>query len=290
MIPGNLDLTENLDFRAVSKPIKSVKSVSLIPWSTDQNKASLKDRTVWQTSYQYNNTTQINYSILIENVDQLGLEYDWDELNQYRTTYSINSISDQYTISWNNSSTLSYIDYSTNHLNGYITAGDDSFNLSQITNVHTSRVDTTDDRIPWAKLINDNDWTSYHSIIPWYTGSIRRSKQKRIPWDVPREDRYHPFFDFANILIEDLIPWMSKINNNGKNRYKILTDEPYKDYIRNRIPWLTNLSGYEFDAHIDELFDRDQLSYLTNLAHLGIHDTELQSSNIENINDILISI
>ena len=290
MIPGNLDLTENLDFRAVSKPTKSVKSVSLIPWSTDQNKASLKDRTVWQTSYQYNNTTQISYSILIENDDQLGLEYAWDELNQYRTTYSINSTSDQYTISWNNSSTLSYIDYSTNNLNGYIMAGDDSFNLSQITNVHTSRVDTTDDRIPWAKLINDNDWTSYHSIIPWYTGSIRRSKQKRIPWDVPREDRYHPFFDLANILIEDLIPWMSKINNNRKNRYKILTDEPYKDYMRDRIPWLTNLSGYEFDAHIDELFDRDQLSYLTNLVHLGIHDTELQSSNIEIINDILISI
>lgn len=287
MIPGNLDLTENLDFRAVSKPTNSIKSVGLIPWF-EENKVSLKDRSAWQTSYQFNNITQTSYMVLVENDEQLGYRWDFESLEHYHTTYSISSTSNRYTISWNNSTTFDYV---YNSFDSIDYNGTDEFDdLTQLVSAKGVRINTSNDQIPWRRLVNDDsEWDSYHSSIPWNTSSIRKQlkhkKKDRIPWTILKKPKYKPIFDIDDELIEDLIPWMSTLLHHRQKKKRILGDDSYKDYMRDRIPWLTNLSGYEFDAHIDELLDRDQSSYLTNLAHLGI-----SSFDIENINDVLISI
>ena len=304
MIPGNLDLTENLDFRAI-KPRSKSSSNKPVPWNNQSSLESVTKKEMWDIVYRYSNTSRINYSyrVTINNDDDEPTSSGF--ISSYVNQYLMEDI--QYTIYEDstlitNSQTL-YIDYQDN----YWTSSNASYEPPKMVSYKVNVIEDTDrDRcsIPWKKRLK----SVYQVIdniksIPWDIPRIhrsfgRRNLDKLIPWKVcdKSDITFERCFD-----VDGRVPWLEQMNLVVKtklhnvDRFHRMPFIDSEEGMRFRVPWLENLSYYEFSAHMDELNDIDQSSYLTNLGHLSItdysnHVVNENTYDVDNINDILISI
>lgn len=260
-LPGDIDLTENLDFRKVVK-----RKLPQLPdsWKGDKNKLIVSDNIniTWTI-----NTTSSYISTLNSNTYDLT---------------SITSTSDSFNITdWNNDS-IGELE------NIHIESDRTSFTYRiNSTNTYTTNMYYYD--------TNGNSWSSQSSKIasiefkekkdkydvfgnkivppkeipriPWEGKENKwRHTNKRIAW---KNNMYHDRFSLRNDY-NDCIPW--KIERISK-RYDLYDTIERARYL---ICWLFDKSRNNIRKYFETEDDVD-LSYLTNMGWIRVHDAVIDS-------------
>ena len=267
MIPGDIDLTENLDFRNVRR-----RETPQLPavWNGKKDVKLNEFEVNYATSFTSNTTSTtisgtsfniISYNNIVpfELVDDVEL---WQSESQ--DTYSIRSatlFSNSNLNTWNVS--IEYdanVDMNTNTAN--ISTYSTTFNT--ISDTYYSlvfpqkkkkeydvfgNIKKTDHiyipRIPWEREKAHSSFS-----IPW-----DKEKREVIP-DIPREWRDDII---SNTSIFDKYEWL-----------RMLDDKFGK--VKKLISWLSDKSRSFIKSYLDSVDNDDNLSYLTNMNHIRVKD------------------
>ena len=295
MISGALDLTENLDFREVSKINNSLKS-SLVPWNNNEYKVPITSNSdVWQALVRYTSGyTQTSYMTVVHNDDELGLDYDFTELytTSYTTTGTSYTLYDDSNTTWvtSNSNHL-YIEYHNDYHWDSIDSGITmTISTNSISNVSVQKIDTSkrSKLIPWGTYEEEDEPLLRH--IPWFVDKYHRFRDglKRIPWE---HQAILPHLNIEWLDWYDKVLWAEDLHKINKPKER-MSHFDHSDDMRMRIPWLNEMDHFELEAHLDELNGEDQSKYLTNLGHLRLSNTVSISSDdvtIEMIDNALLT-
>lgn len=294
MISGALDLTENLDFREVSKLNNSLAS-SLIPWDNKEHKVSVtSNNDVWRALVHYTSGyNQTSYMTVVHNDDELALDYDFTELytTSYMTTgtsYTLYDDSNMTVVS--SSSNQFYIEYHNEYHWDSIESGITMNITNPISNISVQKIDTSKKSklIPWGTYDEESEPLLRH--IPWLVDKYHRFRDglKRIPWE---HQTILPHLNIEWLDWYDKVPWAEDLHRINKRKER-LPNFDHSDDLRMRIPWLNEMDHFELEAHLDELNGKDQSKYLTNLGHLRLSNTVSISSDdvtIEMIDNALLT-
>ena len=285
MISGALDLTENLDFREVSKINNSLGS-SLIPWDNNEHKVSITNNNdVWQALVRYTSGhTQTSYMTVVHNDDELAIDYDFTEL--YTTSYTMTGTSytlyDDSDMTWRTStSNQFYVEYYNDYYRDSIDSGSTMTTTNPISNISIQKIDTSKKSklVPWNT--DDVEAEPILRHIPWFIDKYQqfRSRMNRIPWE---HQTILPHLNIDWLDWYDKVPWAEDLHAINKRKER-LPNFDHSDYLRMLIPWMNEMDHFELEAHLDELNGKDQSKYLTNLGHLRLSNTVSISSDVVTI-------
>lgn len=247
MISGDIDLTENLDFRKVVR-----KEIPQLPEKWSEEKSN-------KLNYEFSNNTYITTTTSSSQIIRYDTNDDgitWLSFRENRWSDSSHNIRYTYNISNN--------DYFTIYDN------DDSYDVSITTSnnyiIRPSRNNIT------FKIENVKKESEYDIL-----GNVIEPPEKipKFPWDERIEKEYIPSipwerYGFKYHIYEDeiipSIPWEEDdIITTGRPRYTEY------DRLRDAIPWLADKSS----SFIDKYFNPDDeadLSYLTNMQWIRVRD------------------
>lgn len=247
MIPGDIDLTENLDFRKVKK-----KEIPQLPASWNGKDklntlnidnsyiTSLSTSSNYTFTYRYNEYTEYNYWT-IEDVD-----------NYLNVTIDTNDIIT--TSTWTYDSYQYFDTYTTE-----LTTTSSSNKLRLESKSNKSKKDIFGNIIKEPEPIPEIPWKekrkyNYDVPIPWK----RRSKQW-IKYDS-----------------EPAIPWDTDDDWGWNNYDKPNLSRPY-DRAKHLISWLFGKSRTFIERYFDTEDEKVDLSYLTNMSWIRVHDAVIDS-------------
>lgn len=239
MIPGDIDLTENLDFRNIRKSKEN--SNNKIPWQTptDQNNHSdnfvqLDRRNLYPTSLYNNLYNSMQLNIFNESNSYL--------VSNYSSIYS--------SINYNSSSTT--VEYA-NFKYNIIYDLNNEYNVDDYSSVFKSKPRfTKEKRIPW----DDFRYSSF--IDDLY--KLHKSDQKEF-WGNPKDHFKEPDDSYYVFLkIQDK-------RNNIKQGDEL-------SIMKNNISYLKDMNRDLLESYIAALNDNIDMSYLLNMGHIRINDIE----------------
>lgn len=263
MIPGNIDLTENLDFRKVVK-----KELPQLPasWKESDSKINF---TTGNNIYTY--TTSSTYNITYRNLDDDYQYLTWNTINDY--TVESNT---SYTISaWlNNGTTRGTTIQNITYYNDY-----NEFEIGYT----ISEEDLYDDLLYLDHKHKYKSWSSLNKKVEYDVfGNKKVSKEpeyipsKPFNWRKKSEDEIEPIpwkyrsnlnYYFNDDEIES-IPWKRERNHRRSMSY----DDPGFNRAMGLICWLMNKSSSFIRRYFDEEDEKKTLSYLTNMSWIRVHD------------------
>lgn len=271
MLPGNIDLTENLDFRLDKKDKFEVIGNS-IPW------VQYTDIDVFEKD-----TSIANDDRLIEDLSDIAINnatrfrYRYPGYNNYYYTFELGE--DYYiienTYSYNMSSYINVYNSlyeTTTSIQSYAASSfyDDNIIIDIEQNndgtfkVITHQIDNYDKLgLPYKNKEYDND-------LP-FIGKPKKVITSDTWYKRKTEDTYYSIYDY--------IPWeMDREYNYSRTKIPWETKEK-KEEESERIPWLDNLSYRIYNDYIKDLFEEQDYSrYLTDMGWLGL----FSSSNTTN--------
>ena len=243
MIPGDIDLTEKLDFRkTVKKEIPQLPDI----WNKGKNELS--------------NYIDTNISFTISNSDEYRITYSND--------YDVTTTTYRYDLRLSD-----WFEYNTT-----VTTNSTSSNSVSITGNNYYWVDSSASSLEYvySDNINDND-IHFISIedkydvfgnkkitpkhipkIPWK--EARTERMTSIPWN--RKDIYDD--DDLWKIPRDWIGW------DNKDSFEFETADKYNKAI-NLISWLSKKTKRFINDYFDIVSDKD-LSYLTNMSWIRVKD------------------
>lgn len=250
MIPGNIDLTENLDFRNVRK-----RNIPQLPSS-------------WKGKPKINNFSANSDNIITTSSNNITWTYSMDDgsdmtIRNYRLVYH-----DDW-ISWND---YNEYDYLTTRTSITYTNNDDvyfsDYNTTRISNklgIWVSKEDEYDifgNRIKAPEVIRQ---------MPYKFDAEKRHEHiDRICWE--KYERKWTRFDPDYI---PPIPWEEEDDDWFALPRKVLLT-PYKR-AKNFICWLRNKSRSFIENEINEGEEEVDMSYLTNMSWIRVKDAEIDS-------------
>ncbi len=242
MIPGDIDLTENLDFRKVVK--KEAPQLPEIWNKNNQNKVSASIDNISYTTnsnyyYTYRSDTYysrpINFSYYAYNNDRYQQSI-YDQLSIEDIDIQFNTWFDHDTISYNITSSTS------SSLPNIIFKIENEYDIfGNVKEYYNEDIP----KIPWSK----NHIYSYENNIAWNNKSFKYNF-----------DLYYP---------EDNIPWCIKENK----KYDLTT---IFSRAKNLISWLSDKGNRFIDDYLRSDEDDHNLSYLTNMSWIGIKDAIIE--------------
>lgn len=257
MIPGDIDLTENLDFRNIKKRElpqlpASWKGKDRINISTGNlstyistNDITYNIQTPYTFSWTYTDDDRITTTIRTRGIREVH--------NDSQLSWSITSYDDDYLDStiytWNRYDEINY----TSLLSSNIYEYDNKISVKLIDS-DKSKYDVFGNKIKQPEQIPKIPWSKklYTSSIP----SIPWSKRK---WTFYNED-YIPNIPWD--VEDDWMVYRNKRNNNLSSPI---------DRAKKLISWLSKKSS----SFIDRYFEKDEdvnTSYLTNMSWIHVHD------------------
>lgn len=249
MIKGDIDLTENLDFRYDSSDKLPQKLYNTVPWKEDDSSVTTINYTIYDSisnsniSLFYNNSTYnttIQTTIQTQNLNLTG----WYSNSN---TFSDTSIENIYNI--------------------YNNVYDFDFSSLYEDNMITYNFEPTKQYITKKSIFGlPRDWDSnITKHIYDVKGAICSHKyiyEKTAKHDL-RHDK-HRDFDFKETFYYDQIPWSrkkKKQNTNNSRKY---------NGVR-LCPWMDNMQYRIYNDYIDDLFqENDYSKYLTDMAWLRL--------------------
>lgn len=242
MIPGDIDLTENLDFRkAVKKEVPQLPSA----WKNNGSKINISDGDTYITTITTSDITNITTSYTVRHNNTSNMSYEWMPLNRYTyiNTYT-NDVNDS-VIYWN------------------------SDNL-------TLTVSSNDTEYYYHKSDNGNIKISFKQEDEYDVFGNKKIKPKpipKIPWEKKYE--YSPnripwarnLYRFHTDYIEP-IPW-DYDDIEYSTRMKL--DDKFKR-AKHLISWLFNKSLPDIRTYLTKEDSEDNSSYLTNMGWIRVRD------------------
>lgn len=250
MIPGDIDLTQNLDFRKTKR-----KEIKQLPDSWNGNGIN---RMVYNYIDSINNTISSVSSFTISNNSTISWTIDDDQTtssyihdsyftnNQLSTSIRLNS-NEMYFITSNNDNHLDINFNSKSSIKHYITINS------------KPELDAFGNEIIPEPQIPSIPWRKYKEPII-----------KDIAWDMSLKHRMHD-----DLFIEDSIPW-EEANNYGW--YDLDDDKSNKFSISKAAEFISYLRG-KSSTFIKRYLNReteDNSSYLTNMNWIGIRDVIIE--------------
>lgn len=273
MLPGNIDLTENLDFR-LDKKDKFEVIGSSIPWvqytdiDVSEKDTPISDNRIIEdlSTVAINNATRFKYRYPGYNNFYYTFELNEDYYiieNIYN--YNISSYTNVYNSLYETSTSISsYITTSFYEDNTII---DIEQNNNGTFSVITHQIDNYDKLGSYKNKEYDFD-----NDLP-FIGKPKKSIISDTWYKRKTKDTYYSIYDY--------IPWeINKNHNYSKLEIPWQAKEKNKEKESERIPWLDNLSYRIYDDYIKDLFEeQDYSEYLTNMSWLGL------SSSSSDINE-----
>lgn len=261
MIDGDIDLTENLDFRKDKPDQYDSNKYELVPWKGKE-------------------VSDIEISI---SDDYL---FDHISTTTYTTTMSYTNTSPSLNISYNNSNTsgsginmltngnpVSYtFTYAYNDILSSFTAYDNSYSLQSYSNHDVWITTNYDTMVKYVQTDHvEKDIFGYDRK--------KKAEDKIIPicsiCNKLGHEYCNPYYDDSHKSSSDIIKALG-----DRNRYIIIDDNyiPWDDKEslhkkkeKRSIPWLRNLINRIYDDYIKDLFEeQDYTSYLTNYTWLRL--------------------
>lgn len=233
MIPGDIDLTEKLDFRKVVK-----KEIPKLPEKWDKNNLNISLDSSISVETNYINIGNSTYTYSLPTDSIVNINYDilntWFDYDNYTISLSDNTYS---TISFNVQNN----------------------NITSSTCTYLGNSFTWEKQEDYTYDVFGNKINSYSDIlkIPWDDG-IHFSNCKSIAWD--------NYGNRNNIFHEEDIPW--DFYDDLDNEYN-LSDRFMK--AKKLINWLSDKS-ISFISNYFNTDEEKDLSYLTNMSWIRVKD------------------
>ena len=274
MIPGDIDLTQNLDFR---KTVRRELPQFPANWNKDEKKDSSK-RSYLNTSTSslssYLSSSVSNYIRIDNNVSltvyntyydslrdinlyDVDIDIMYDRVNEYiaNSTY----YDDDFEILENYSGYTINFNYTNGGHYGYITP---TSTRGRFLSTHKDTKKDEYDVFGNKKRKKQ----SYIPSIPWST-TKRTERIESIPWKTHEARKsYYGYFDGSQRCVDKPIPWkkVSKLNNNKD----LVTPSTRAQCL---ISWLKDKSLSFIRNYLDKESE-DNSSYLTNMSWIRVRD------------------
>ena len=251
MIPGDIDLTENLDFYR-DKEEKEYENTK------DFNPPAILDVAGGNYSMYTNEWSWHNYSD-ISTVNTFSVDSNNRTINITTITTIDDYIPDiitQYRNSWHSST-------STFNVTWTCSSNTTTKNISELLELPTTTKLYEVDKLFGTKPEKNYDNESYRVLSLFNNKYEKRYKNAReFSSNFHIDDNYLWYYDDREAFIEDEL-------------YKLFGEKEEKEYP-STIPWLEELKRFSrrmYDDYMEELLDgeKDYYSYLTNYNWLGIH-------------------
>lgn len=261
MIPGDIDLTEKLDFRKVVR-----KEIPQLP-STWNGKNSLSNFQTNSINITSTIRTTMTYQILDQNIQYW---YDDDHLN----TISVDDDFDSIT-TFNTSPSRRTNSYTLR--DNWITWNNDDYNLVINYSSSTSSSRTFKTKISYGESERDvfgNMKIPEERIpdIPWSLTKKRNVVSSRsIAWKNSYDNLWHSFRDDDDKHIPK-IPWYF---NKSRRPDKEVDLTSVVSRARNLISWLSDKSTRVIENYLSSDEEVD-LSYLTRMGWIGVRDAVIE--------------
>lgn len=236
MIPGDIDLTKNLDFRRTRR-----KEIPQFPAGWKNGGGNIGINTIDTTLYHYDNyiftitnTTSNRSTFTVTVYDDIsdidGMIYHWSSHDNY------------FTVSANSSLTT-------------LTTTSDSINKYIVTKAEPER-DIFGNIIELEKPLEQICWEKDE-----LANNRKKKPIKQIPWI---DDNHHNFNLTRDYDHDDRIPWDTEDNHHKK-----------KESIADRICYLAGKSARFISDYFNE-DEEDLSSYLTNMNWIRIRDAIIE--------------
>ena len=246
MIPGNIDLTEKLDFRNVVK-----KELPQLPALWHENKINTEDINPGQiATYTTFHINPMEYTITSDEISDL---YNYDTITQYSIISYDYRFNNDYVINtteWRPrfSSTSTYISYSNNY--NLDTTSSTNNNLIKI------QIPYNEEKDVFGNVINN--YAKDIPKIPW--NSKESDYYSRITWEYCKSKRFDP----SSYDHYDDIPWDEDDAEDKPRLYSEI------DKAKHLISWLFDKSSTFIKNYFAD--DDTVLSYLTNMSWIRVRD------------------
>lgn len=190
MLPGNIDLTENLDFRPVRKPRPNPQ----VPWSTKNQKSNIGK---YPTNYTYT-TISITSS-------HTNFNYDSDNAINWFTGYNMHIVNNDYELD------NDIYSYTCNNIT-WTSQPPENNKIPWSTNQIWSDSVNVIKKLPWNSIFCDN-YRNHRNApphIPWFVRPNTPWHQAPIPWDSIMDAQQHESDDGRDV--RSTIPWLTYMN------------------------------------------------------------------------------
>ena len=254
MIPGNIDLTENLDFRKVVQ-----KEIPQLP--ANWKKSEINTDTGHITTIT-NSTTNISFNSNSTYTYRTTYYDDYEEngyglINTNITSTSLDNISDW--TGW-----ITYYDRNTSVISDITFSYDDS-TISYNGGKHFKII--TKKKKEYDIFGNEKiDYVEDIPSIPWSTKE-RKESIRNIPWEVYED--YGPWKLEVPSIPWDTIPRWSRVK-----RFDL---DSIVNRAKNLICWLSDKSNRFIESYLDQEEELVDLSYLTNMNWIRVRDVVIDT-------------
>lgn len=247
MIPGDIDLTENLDFR---KRVK--KELPQLPSVWNKNEVKINNKYNFNVTYTSSSNSTTTYNIStnthIDDITWFGYYNDFDTISNYVSSVSI----------YNNSSTTpAYITWNDTDDSTYTTSD------RLLANIRKEEIE---------KDIFGNIKRKPECIpkIPWGSSYLHFLEFKPIAW----QSRYSGIKTYISLDSDNKIPWKDEHYHDAIISSSWKKENEY-DRVKKLISWLSDKSFTFIKRYLDHDNEED-LSYLTNMSWIRVKDAIIE--------------